>query len=601
MRNRGVIISLLFAFLISSISGCDKSAAGDDAGEMVLYSSLPAKVRSMDPGDIGDKISAAVVGQFFECLYQYHFLKRPYEIIPQLAESLPEISEDGLTYTIKIKKGVRYVDDKCFTDGKGKELKSSDFVYAWKRIANIKYLSQNWWIFDNKIVGLDEFREYTKSCKNAGEVDYTREVEGLQTPDDYTLVIKLKKRWPQIVYILAYLATSPIAKEAVDFYGKDIVGHPVGTGPYKLKQWNRGSYIEVVRNEDFHDEFYPTEGEESDLENGFLADAGKKLPMIDRIFFVIITEEQPRWLQFMRGKIDAAGIPKDNFGQAINVSRGVTPEMEQRGIHLKKYYEPNTFWIGFNMEDPVIGASRNLRKAISYSVNRAEYIKLFWNGRDDIAYSFVPPMMKAYNPDVKEFGISYDPDKAREFVEAAKRDFGGKLPSLKLSAAPANTLIRQMGQYYQNCFSDADLDVELDLMDWPTFLNKVNTKSTQMFILGWIADIPDTENFLQLFYSKNVSPGSNHFNYTSSEFDRMYERIAVMPDSPERLAAYRQAEEFVLKDCPAVFINHRVAYVLHHDWLYNYKPHVFQYGLSKYRRIDTEKRKAYKELLRKLK
>jgi len=384
---------------------------------------LPAKVRSMDPGDIGDKISAAVVGQFFECLYQYHFLKRPYEIIPQLAESLPEISEDGLTYTIKIKKGVRYVDDKCFTDGKGKELKSSDFVYAWKRIANIKYLSQNWWIFDNKIVGLDEFREYTKSCKNAGEVDYTREVEGLQTPDDYTLVIKLKKRWPQIVYILAYLATSPIAKEAVDFYGKDIVGHPVGTGPYKLKQWNRGSYIEVVRNEDFHDEFYPTEGEESDLENGFLADAGKKLPMIDRIFFVIITEEQPRWLQFMRGKIDAAGIPKDNFSQAISVSRGVTPEMERRGIHLKKYYEPNTFWIGFNMEDPVIGASRNLRKAISYSVNRAEYIKLFWNGRDDIAYSFVPPMMKAYNPDVKEFGISYDPDKAREFVEAAKRDF----------------------------------------------------------------------------------------------------------------------------------------------------------------------------------
>jgi ABC-type oligopeptide transport system substrate-binding subunit len=138
-------------------------------------------------------------------------------------------------------------------------------------------------------------------------------------------------------------------------------------------------------------------------------------------------------------------------------------------------------------------------------------------------------------------------------------------------------------------------------MDWPTFLNKVKTKSTQMFILGWIADIPDTENFLQLFYSKNVSPGSNSFNYISSEFDRMYERIAVMPDSPERLAAYRQAEEFILKDCPAIFVNHRVAYVLHHDWLYNYKPHVFQYGLSKYRRIDTEKRKAYKELLRKLK
>jgi ABC-type transport system substrate-binding protein len=601
LRNRGVIIFLLFAFLISSISGCDESAAGDGAGEMVLYSALSAKVRSMDPGDIGDVISAKVTGQFFECLYQYHYLKRPYEIIPQLAESLPEISEDGLTYTIKIKKGVRFVDDECFAGGKGRELKSSDFVFAWKRIANIKYLSQNWWIFDSKIVALDEFREYTKTCGSMSDVDYSRQVEGLQAPDDYTLVIKLTKRWPQIVYLLAHQPTGPVAEEAVDLYGKDIISHPVGTGPYKLKQWNRGSYIEMVRNENFRDEFYPTQGEESDAENGFLVDAGKKLPMVDRLFFVIITEEQPRWLQFMRGKIDATGIPKDNFSQAISVSRGITPEMQQRGIHLKKFRDPSTFWISFNMEDPIVGKSKNLRKAISYSVNRSEYIKLFWNGRDEVAYGFIPPMMKAYNPDVKGYGISFDADKAREFVKAAQQDFDGKLPAIKFSMGGTGTLSRQIGQYYQNCFSAVGLDVEMDYMDWPTFQQKVKTKSVQMFSLGWIGYIPDTENFLQVFYSKNVSPGTNNFNYVNPEFDSIYEQISVMPDCSERTELYRKAEKIVIDDCLAVFINHRVAYVLHHDWVGNYKPHVFQYGLAKYRRIDTEKRKAYKELLRKLK
>ena len=217
-------------------------------------------MRGLDPGDIGDTTSSTVASQIFDCLYQYHYLKRPYELIPSLAEDMPQISDDGLTYTIKIKKGIRFADDACFADGKGRELKADDFIYAWKRIANIKYLSKNWWIFDGKIVGLNEFREYTKTCATAADVDYGRAVEGLQTPDDHTIVIKLKKPWPQITYLLAHLPTAPIAKEAVDKYGKDIVSHPVGTGAFVLKIWRRGSYIELEKNPGFRDEYYPSEG-----------------------------------------------------------------------------------------------------------------------------------------------------------------------------------------------------------------------------------------------------------------------------------------------------------------------------------------------------
>ena len=164
-----------------------------------------------------------------------------------------------------------------------------------------------------------------------------------------------------------------------------------------------------------------------------------------------------------------------------------------------------------------------------------------------------------------------------------------------------DVVFRQHGDFLKRCFKDAGLDVEIDYMDWPTFQNKVKTKSIQIFALGWVADYPDAENFLQLFYSKNISPGSNNFNYSNPEFDRIYEKAAVVPDSPERDALYRKAEEIVIKDCPAIFLMHGVAYILAHDWLYNTKPHVFEYGLVKYRRVDATRRAGYGELLRTLK
>lgn len=596
---RNTIYGILFTTMLLIIAGCDNPASVTDANEIVLYSALAAKVRGLDPGDIGDTTSSLVASQIFECLYQYHYLKRPYELIPQLAEDIPQASEDGLVYTIKIKKGVYFADDPCFEGGRGRELKASDFVFAWKRIADIKYMSKNWWIFDNKIVGLDEFREYTKSCKAAEDVDYSRQVEGLQILDDYTLVIKVKKPWPQITYLLAHLPTAPIAKEAVDYYGKDIINHPVGTGPFKLKLWHRGSYIEMVKNSAFRDEFYPSEGESNDLVEGYLVNAGRKLPMVDRILMMLVQEDPPRWFLFLKGKIDASGIPKDNFNEAIDQRRMLTPEMKRRNIHLRVFRDPSTYWLGFNLEDEVLGKNKLLREAISCAVDREKYIELFTNNRGEAAYGFIPPLMKAYDPNIKETSkTSYNPDRARQLVKEAEEIYGGKLPKLTLSMPGTDVVFRQRGEFLRRCFKNVGLHIEIDYMDWPTFQNKIKTKSAQMFSLGWIADYPDAENFLQLFYSRNASPGPNNFNYSNPDFDRIYEQISVMPDSPERRELYRKAERIVVEDCPAVFLMHGVAYVLHHDWVNNYKPHAFGYGLSKYRWIDNTKRSAYKGLLK---
>jgi ABC-type transport system substrate-binding protein len=595
LKFSGVVL-ITAALLV--IAGCRGSTSAPDVNEMVLYSALPAKVRGLDPGDIGDTTSSIVASQIFECLYQYHYLKRPYVLIPQLAEEMPQVSADGLTYTIRIKKGVYFTEDRCFGDKKARELKAGDFVFAWKRIADIKTLSKNWWIFEGKIIGLDEFREYTKSCKRVSEVDYSRPIEGLQTPDDYTLIIKLKKPWPQIAYLLAHLPTAPIAKEAVDRYGRDIINHPVGTGPFRLKTWHRGSYIEMVRNAAFRGEFYPSEGEEGDAGKGFLADAGKRLPFADRILMVIVEEDPPRWFLFMQGKIDASGIPKDNFHEAIDKRGTLTPQMKKRNINLEVFRDPSTYWLGFNMEDEVLGKNKPLRQAISCAIDRRKYIELFTNDRGEAAYGFIPPLMKDYNPSIKDIGIEYNQEKARHLLTQAEKIYGGKLPKLTLLMPSTDVVARQEGDFLNYCFKNVGLNIEIDYMDWPTFQEKIKTKSAQMFLLGWIADYPDAENFLQLFYSKSISPGPNNFNYSNPEFDEIYRQAVVMPDSPERTELYRKAERIVVEDCPAVFMLHGVAYVLHHEWVHNYKPHAFGYGLSKYYRIDTAKRAAYKELLK---
>ena len=598
MRFLGVVSAM--ALLV--VAGCDRSPLEGDSNEAVIFAVMPTKIQGFDPGYTSGIYATEVASNVFECLYQYHYLKRPYEIIPQLAEGMPQVSEDRLTYTIKIKKGVYFADDVCFEDGKGKELKASDFVFAWKRIANIKYLSPNWWIFDDKIIGLDEFREYTKSCKSQFDVDYTLAVEGLTTTDDYTLVIKLKKPWPQIIYILAFPPTTPMVKEAVDYYGKNIINHAVGTGPFKLKTWHRGSYIELVRNPNYRGEFYPSQGEEGDFERGLLNDAGKCLPLVDRIVWLVIEEEQPRWLQFMRGKIDVSVIPKDNFGQAIGASRELTEDMKRRNIHLVKIYDPDTFFIGFNMEDPVLGKNKPLREAISYAYNRAGETELFWNSVWEVAYGFIPPTFKSYNPEIKKIGQKYDPEKAKQLLKEAEKIHGGKLPQLTLSIGSTDTQRRQLGQYYQRCLKEVGLDIELEFMDWPIFMEKLNTKSCQMFSVGWMADYPDTETFLQIFYSKNAAPGPNHYNYSSERFDEIYEKVVVMPDGPERTELYREAERIVVEDCPTVFTLHRVRYILRHDWLGNHKPNdIFMYGMWKYRKADGAKRAAYKELLKEIK
>jgi ABC-type transport system substrate-binding protein len=596
-----IIASFLLINGAFFLSGCKKNPSEGQSEPVVLQQRLRARVQTLDPMDVRDTTGTCVASDIFDTLYDYHYLKRPYEIIPMLAAAMPTISDDRKCYTIPIRKNVYFHDDACFPGGKGRLLKARDVVYAWKRIADIKTRSVSWWILDRRIVGLDAFREYTKTCTK-DEVDYDRPVEGLQSLDDHTLQVKLTGPWPQFIYWMAYIATAPVAREAMEFYGPEIGFHPVGTGAFKVDRWMAGAYVEASRNPRYFGT-YPTEGEPGDLEKGLLVDAGKPLPFVDKVIWRIVTEDQPRWRLFMKGLLDMVGVPKDNFGQVFTSGIKMTEEFEKRNIRLEYFDEPSTAWVAFNMKDPVIGINKPLRQAISCSIDRKKFVEIFFDGRAKEAFGYIPMVMPAYDSNI--IGISnshYDMARAKEYLEEAKKIAGGPIPRMRIAIGGTDSTNRQMCQYMQRCIRSIGLDVEIDLYDWPTFLEKLRKSDMQLFIIGWTADYPDEESFLQLFYSKNI-PYPNEFSYNNPKLDAIFEKVTVMADCPERNRLYQDAQKIINEDVPCAFTLHRVSFIMCHDWISNVKPNSYKnemagWGMTKYYRIDPQKREDYKRKYR---
>jgi len=276
------------------VSACSKN---QDSSERVLRVTAPSDIKGFDPMMASDVGSAAQIAKVYEGLLSYHWLKIPFELVPNLAESMPEISKDGMTYIFKIRKGVHFQDDAAFPGGKGRELEASDFVYSIKRHADTKNQSTGWWVFDGKLKGLNEWRTKYEKLPAA---NYDEEVEGVKALDKYTLQLKLAKVFPQFMYALAMPFSYVVAKEVVEKYGKEFINHPVGTGPYMLPSFENRKHLVFVKNPTFREKFYPTDASTEYKE--MLVDAGKKLPLVDKIVVDVMVESQPSWLKFNKGE-----------------------------------------------------------------------------------------------------------------------------------------------------------------------------------------------------------------------------------------------------------------------------------------------------------
>lgn len=580
-------ITLLGLSVFLAVS-CTKKV--DDKDTTINYA-LIANVKGLDPVIVTDLYANLVSSQIYETLYNYHYLKRPLQLQPMLAAEMPQVSKDGLTVTIKLKPGVKFQDSEVFPDGKGRELVAEDFIYSWKRLADPANQSENFWMFDGRVVGFNEWRD--KITK--GEVNYDTPIAGFQTPDKHTIVIKLTKPFFQLGYILAMTQTSPVPKEAIAKYGKEFLNHPVGTGPYKFESWTRNSKIVLVKNTAWRGENYPTEGAPGDQEKGYLADAGKALPFAEKVVFHEIVEDQPRWLNFMKGGLDFLGVPKDNFDAAIKNNQ-LTDEMKGKGFNLYITQEPDVTYTSFNMDDPLLGKNENLRKAISLAVDTPTLIEKFYNGRAIVAQGPIPPDVDGYDPNYKNEYKEFNVSKAKEFLKKAGYPEGKGLPAFEYSTTNSTTA-RQMAEYFQQNMKAIGLDVKIVSNSWPQFTDKIRARKAQIWGIAWAADYPDAENFLQLLYGPNASPGPNGSNYNNKAFNELYDKAAHMAPGAERTKIYQQMRDLFVKDLPWIPDAHRLGYYMYQGWLSNFKQHLIIYDFFKYLRVDPKKRAELKAKL----
>ena len=366
----------------------------------VLRVVFPAAETGFDPQASSDVYSNHVIRAIFDAPYRYDHLARPYRIVPNTAVALPEISADGLAWTIRIKPGITFADDAAFKRQK-RELTAADYVYSWKRVIDPKVRSPNLQAFDGLFVGADAA---VAKAKETGRFDYDAPLEGLQAVDRHTIGIRLTR---PAYDLLADLTTTPamaVAREVIDAYGDPstwAMANPVGTGPYRLAEWRRGQKIVLEANPGYREVHYPDSSDPADraIVTHF---KGKRLPLIGRIEIFVIEESNPRLLTFEKGGLDYLTVPADLVDNVLGPDNRLKPRFANAGVTLARGIQPAITYLYFNMEDPVVGGYTKdkvaLRRAIGMAYNSDEEIRVLWQGQAVPATQPIPPGVTGHDP-----------------------------------------------------------------------------------------------------------------------------------------------------------------------------------------------------------
>ncbi|HVM59238.1 MAG TPA: ABC transporter substrate-binding protein [Verrucomicrobiae bacterium] len=590
-----MIVLLISGAIIAAAISCNSGFTSGPGGDTNTLYSIGGDFKGFDPVDTGDVETERELCHVYEGLMEYAYLDRPYHVVPRLAQAMPEVSADGLTYTFKIKPGVHFTDDPCFPGGKGREVVADDFVYSFKRVLDPRLESQGDWIFAGHVLGADDWVKQM-AATNAPAAESTT-LPGFQATDKHTLQIRLAKPYPQLLYVLTMGYSFVIPHEAVESYGEQFRRHPVGTGPFRLKSWRPNYRIEFERNPTFSGQTYPATGEPADRAAGLLDDAGKPLPLADRIVEYDIREFYTVWQMFLGGRIISSGINKDYFEKAITPDLALSPDLAKRGIRLYKTPELGTDYIGFNMRDAVVGASadptvnerhRKLRQAFACAIDLKTYVEVVFNNRYMPADSLIPPGVAGHTD--KPYAYQYNLDRAKHLLAEAgypdgRDSHGDQLRLTIILPGAGSTDVRQEADFFEEQLRAIGVDLAVQQLSFAEYLRREHDGETQVFWGGWIIDYPDAQNFLQLFYGPNKCPGINATNYQNPDFDRLYERILTMPDSAERTALYEQMADMTTADCVWALLDYRLDYGLFQPWFQNYKPHGFPYPNAKFYKV----------------
>lgn len=523
---------------------------------------------SFDPAAVSDQYSNNVVHEIFEAPLTYDFLARPAKLKPETAEAMPEITDDGRTYTIRLKKGIHFADHPAF-GGKKRELVAKDYEFAMKRLMDPKVASPNLWLIEGRVVGVEAA---VAKARKEGRLDYDAPVAGIEVLDRYTLRIRLEKTDYNFLYILAMANLGAQAREVVEMYGSDIGAHPVGTGPFRLGEWKRSSKIVLERNPNFREAYYDPELPPEDDVLGrqlYHENQGKRLPMVDRVEIYVIEESQPRWLAFLNGELDWINLPYEFKSMAMPDGRSLAPWLARRGIRYIESIDPDTTYLYFNMKDPVWGGYTPeqvaLRRAVSLAYSNEEEIFLVRNGTAMEAQSLIPPGVLGYDP-AFNVGETYNPARAKALLDMygyADRDADGWRerpdggPLTFEYATEPDQLSRLFTQMWKKNMDAVGIRMVVKTAKWPDLRKESKLGRLQNWHLAWGADYPDGENFYQLLYGPNCG-SSNDGCFQLPEFDRLYEKAASMPPGPPRTEVYQEMARLVAVYAPMKLHSHRI-------------------------------------------
>ncbi len=474
-------------------------------------------VTSLDPASARSFESEVIDNQIYNGLVQ---LDDSLRIKPCLAKAW-EIAPDGKIYTFHLRQDVYFQDDSIFPGGKGRKVTASDFVHSFFRL------------FDARI------SDATTLLENVDRV-YPGTYQGFYAPNDSTFIIYMKRAYAPFMNILTMKYFSVIPIEAVDRYGLDFGEHPIGTGPFQLKRWERGDRMILVRNNHYF---------EKDKQ-------GTSLPYIDGVVITFIRDAETSFLKFLDGKIDmVSGI------LAINPREVLTPDGQLKDEFRKKMYMQRapfikTDYLGFMMDSSKNDVNKNplcskaLRQAINYAINKEDIVRYLRNNVGIPANGgFVPPFLPG-SKDNKIEEYRYNPDKAHELLAKAGYPNGNNLPALVLRVSSE---WEQLAMAVQSQLQQVGIKINV-LREQPAILSEcVASGQCYFFKKSWVGDYPDEENFLSLFCTKNFSPqGVNYFHYSDAAFDELYDKAIGDRNDSSRYADYRKLDEMVMDAAPVV-------------------------------------------------
>jgi oligopeptide transport system substrate-binding protein len=591
------------ALPVSSLTAQAPATWADPA--KVLRVMIPVAETGFDPQASGDNYSNAINSAIFDPLYEWDYLPRPHRLVPRTAEAMPEISADGLTWTIRLRKGIAFADDPAFK-GRRRELTAQDYVYSWKRLVDPRIRSPNGFILRGKLAGVDDA---VALAKVGGRLDYDREIEGLRALDRYTLQLKLAEADYTFLPYLATTQMSAVAREVIEAYGDAsgwAMANPVGTGAFRLVQWRRSQKIVLEANPAYREDYFPAAPDGADAATRAVAAAmkGKRLPQVGRVEVSVIEEPNPALLAFNNRELDYIDVPRDHAGQVMDGANRLVSAYAQQGIELQRAPEAGLAWFAFfNMDDPVVGGTTPekiaLRRAVLAGYNVGDVIQVALQGQGVAANQPIPPEVAGHSPSIKP-AVAFDPALARALLDKfgyRDRDGDGyrELPdgkplTLMMGSAPTSEN-RTRDELWAKNMRAIGIRIDFVRQKWPDLVKMARAGQLQMWQVGWAANSADP--YMQLCYGPSAGE-TNLSRFRNAEYDALYRQSRKTADDAERGRLYARMSEIVAAYAPMGGGVFRFENTMLRPWVTGYRKDNFRTQQWRWVDLDDVRRKSGK-------